>query len=242
VRADSIAGLAELTEKLVAAGVEDLVLDPAVRSFGGSLQTVTQLRRLALKKNYRPVGYPLITFPYLGVSDPALEELLADQQVAKYAGFVVLSKFDPAMIYPLLVLRANLFTDPQKPIQVEPGVYPINKPTADAPVMVTTNFSITYFAVANEVESSGLPGWLLVADAEGMSVLTAWAAGKFDAEKIAKTVKNTGIAEKVSHRKVVIPGHVAVLMGELEEELPGWQIKVGPREAVDLPRYLKTAW
>ena len=242
VRADSIAGLAELTEKLVAAGVEDLVLDPAVRSFGGSLQTVTQLRRLALKKNYRPVGYPLITFPYLGVSDPALEELLAYQQVAKYAGFVVLSKFDPAMIYPLLVLRANLFTDPQKPIQVEPGVYPINKPTADAPVMVTTNFSITYFAVANEVESSGLPGWLLVADAEGMSVLTAWAAGKFDAEKIAKTVKNTGIAEKVSHRKVVIPGHVAVLMGELEEELPVWQIKVGPREAVDLPRYLKTAW
>ncbi|MCX7707410.1 MAG: acetyl-CoA decarbonylase/synthase complex subunit gamma, partial [Anaerolineae bacterium] len=125
---------------------------------------------------------------------------------------------------------------------VEPGIYPINKPGPDAPVMVTTNFSITYFSVANEVESSGLPGWLLVADAEGMSVLTAWAAGKFDAEKIAKTVKNTGIVEKINHRKIVIPGHVAVLMGELEEELPGWQIKVGPREAVDLPRYLKTAW
>jgi acetyl-CoA decarbonylase/synthase, CODH/ACS complex subunit gamma len=242
VRADSVAGLAELTEKLVAAGVEDLVLDPAVRSFGGSLANLTQIRRLALKKNFRPVGYPVITFPALGAADPAMELLLAEQQVAKYAGFVVLSKFDPAAVYPLLVLRANLFTDPQKPIQVEPGIYPINKPTADAPVMVTTNFSITYFAVANELESSGLPSWLLVADAEGMSVLTAWAAGKFDAEKIAKTVKNTGIAEKVSHRKVVIPGHVAVLMGELEEELPGWQIKVGPREAVDLPRFLKTAW
>ncbi len=242
VRADSVAGLAELTEKLVAAGVEDLVLDPAVRSFGGSLQALTQLRRLALKKNFRLVGYPVITFPHLGTTDPAMEMLLAGQQIAKYAGFVVLSRFEPAQVYPLLVLRANLYTDPQKPIQVEPGVYPINKPTADSPVMVTTNFSITYFAVANEVESSGLPGWLLVADAEGMSVLTAWAAGKFDAEKIAKTVKNTGIAEKVSHRKVVIPGHVAVLMGELEEELPGWQIKVGPREAVDLPRFLKTAW
>ena len=107
---------------------------------------------------------------------------------------------------------------------MEPGVFPINKPNADSPVLVTTNFSIT-FAVANEMESSGLPAWLLVADAEGMSVLTAWAAGNFDAEKIAKTVKNTGIAEKISHRKVVIPGHVAVLMGELEEELPGWQIK-----------------
>lgn len=242
VRADSIADLAALTEKLTAAGIEDLVLDPALRGFSGSLAALTQLSRLARKKNVRAVGYPIIAFPYLGAADPELEGLLAGQQIAKYAGFVVLSGFDPATVYPLLVLRANLFTDPQKPIQVEPGIYPINKPTADSPVMVTTNFSITYFAVANEVESSGLPGWLLVADAEGMSVLTAWAAGKFDAEKIAKTVKTTGIAEKVNHRKVVIPGHVAVLMGELEEELPGWQIKVGPREAVDLPRFLKMAW
>ncbi len=242
VRADSMQGLAELTAKLVAAGVEDLVLDPAVRGFNGSLAALTQLRRLALKKNFRPVGYPIIAFPYLGAADAAMEQLLAGQQIAKYAGLVVLGHFDPTMIYPLLVLRANLFTDPQKPIQVEPGVYPINKPGADAPVLVTTNFSITYFAVANEMESSGLPAWLLVADAEGMSVLTAWAAGKFDAEKIAKTVKGAGIAEKVAHRKVVIPGHVAVLMGELEEELPGWTIKVGPREAVDLPRFIKTAW
>jgi acetyl-CoA decarbonylase/synthase, CODH/ACS complex subunit gamma len=242
VRAQTLGELAELTEKLVGAGVEDLVLDPTARDFAGSLVALTQLRRLALKKNFRPVGYPVITFPYLGTTDPSEEQLLAGQQIAKYAGLVVLSHFSPAMVYPLLVLRANLFTDPQKPIQVEPGIYPINKPTAKDPVMVTTNFSITYFAVANEVESSGLPGWLLVADAEGMSVLTAWAAGKFDAEKIAKTVKGTGIAEKVEHRKVVIPGHVAVLMGELEEELPGWEIKVGPREAVDLPRYLKTVW
>jgi acetyl-CoA decarbonylase/synthase complex subunit gamma len=122
---------------------------------------------------------------------------------------------------------------------VEPGIYEINNPGPNAPVMVTTNFSITYFAVANEVESSGHPGWLLVADAEGMSVLTAWAAGKFDAEKIAKTVKGTGIESKINHHKVIIPGHVAVLMGELEEELPGWQILVGPREAVDLPGFLK---
>ncbi|PKO22683.1 MAG: acetyl-CoA decarbonylase/synthase complex subunit gamma [Chloroflexi bacterium HGW-Chloroflexi-1] len=242
VRADTLAGLAELTDKLTGAGVEDLVLDPALRAFNGSLATLTQLRRLALKKNFRPVGYPIITFPYLGEADPAMEGLLAAQQIAKYAGMVVLGRFDPATVYPLLVLRANIYTDPQKPIQVEPGIYPINKPGPDTPVLVTTNFSITYFAVANEMESSGLPAWLLVADAEGMSVLTAWAAGKFDAEKIAKTVKGTGIAEKVGHRKVVIPGHVAVLLGELEEELPGWQIKVGPREAVDLPRYLKTAW
>jgi acetyl-CoA decarbonylase/synthase complex subunit gamma len=241
VRAGSVQALAGLTEKLTAAGVEDLVLAPAVHDFGGSLTALTQLRRLALK-NVRPVGYPVITFPYLAKGDADLEGLLAAQQIAKYAGLVVLGRFDPALVYPLLVLRANLYTDPQKPIQVEPGIYPINKPGPGDPVLVTTNFSITYFAVANEMESSGLPGWLLVADAEGMSVLTAWAAGKFDAEKIAKTVKTTGIAEKVNHQRIVIPGHVAVLMGELEEELPGWEIKVGPREAVDLPRYLKTVW
>jgi acetyl-CoA decarbonylase/synthase complex subunit gamma len=240
VRAETPAGLADLTGKLTAAGVEDLALDPAVRDFNGSLVMLTQLRRLALKKGVRELGYPIITFPVQGVSDTCLEPLLAAQQIAKYAGLVVLSHHDPAMAYPLLVLRQNIYTDPQKPIQVEPGIYPINKPGPAAPVLVTTNFSITYFAVANELESSGLPGWLLVVDAEGMSVLTAWAAGKFDAERIAKGIKGSGVIEKINHQRVVIPGHVAVLMGELEEELPGWDIKVGPREAVDLPRFLKS--
>ncbi|HID89019.1 MAG TPA: acetyl-CoA decarbonylase/synthase complex subunit gamma, partial [Anaerolineae bacterium] len=133
----------------------------------------------------------------------------------------------------------NVYTNPHEPIKVLPGIYEINEPGPEAPVMVTTNFSITYFSVANEVDGSGLPGWLLVADAEGMSVLTAWAAGKFDAERIAKTVKTTGIEGKINHRKLIIPGHVAVLLGELEEELPGWEILVGPREAVDLPGFLK---
>jgi acetyl-CoA decarbonylase/synthase, CODH/ACS complex subunit gamma len=105
---------------------------------------------------------------------------------------------------------------------------------------VTTNFSITYFSVANEVEGSGLPAWLLVTDAEGMSVLTAWAAGKFDAESIAKAVKEFGVADRVDRRQIVLPGHVAVLSGELEEELPGWSVMVGPREAVDLPAYMRT--
>ena len=189
---------------------------------------MTQLRRLALKKNFRALGYPIIAFPYLAATEPGMEMLLAGQQIAKYAGFVVLSRFEPAEVYPLLVLRANLFTDPQKPIQVEPGIYEINKPTADAPLLVTTNFSITYFAVANEMESSGLPAWLLVADAEGMSVLTAWAAGKFDAEKIAKSVKNTNIADKISHRKVVIPGHVAVLDGRAGRRAPRLADQGGP--------------
>jgi acetyl-CoA decarbonylase/synthase complex subunit gamma len=236
---DGLGGLAELTEKIVGAGVGDLVLDPGVRDPAGTLVTLTQMRRLALKKNYRPLGYPIITFPGEGGADPLEEAQLAAQQIAKYGGFVVLDHFTPASAYALLALRTNIFTDPQKPIQVQPGIYEINSPKTDSPLMVTTNFSITYFAVANEVDGSGLPGWLLVADAEGMSVLTAWAAGKFDAERIAKSVKSTGIEGKISHHKLIIPGHVAVLLGELEEELPGWQILVGPRDAVDLPGYLK---
>lgn len=227
--------LAALAEQVKEAGVEDIVLDPGVRDFKGSLTAFTQLRRLALKQNERTVGYPLIGF---AGEDP----VLAGQHIAKYAGFIVLDSFSPAAVYPLLVMRANLFTDPQKPIQVQPGLYEINQPKPGDPLMVTTNFSITYFAVANEVESSGLPGWLLVADAEGMSVLTAWAAGKFDAERIAKSVKTTSVADKLSHKRLIIPGHVAVLMGELEEELPGWEISVGPREAVDLPNFLKMQW
>lgn len=227
--------LADLAEKVRGAGVEDIVLDPGARDYKSGLTAFTQLRRLALKKNERSVGYPLLGF---AGDDP----LLAGQHIAKYAGFVVLDTFSPGTVYPLLVLRANIFTDPQKPIQVQPGIYEINSPKPADPLMVTTNFSITYFAVANEVESSGLPGWLLVADAEGMSVLTAWAAGKFDAERIAKSVKENGLGDKLSHKRLIIPGHVAVLMGELEEELPGWEINVGPREAVDLPNYLKMQW
>jgi len=147
--------------------------------------------------------------------------------------------FAPELAYPLLVLRQNIYTDPQKPIQVLPGLYEINNPTPDSPVLVTTNFSITYFSVANEVDGSGLPAWLLVTEAEGMSVLTAWAAGKFDAERIAKDVKRFGVADKVTNKRIVLPGHTAVLSGELEEELPDWEVKVGPREAVDLPGYMK---
>ncbi len=233
--------LANLADQVKSAGLEDLVLDPGTRGFGDSLQIATQMRRLAIKANQRACGFPLITFPGEG-PDAALEAPLVAQHVAKYGGFVVLDHFSPALVYPLLVLRQNIYTDPQKPIQVQPGIYEINSPKPDSPVMMTTNFSITYFAVANEIEGSGMPAWLLIADAEGMSVLTAWAAGKFDADKIVKTIKTTNIESKISHKKVVIPGAVAVLSGEVEGEMPGWSIMVGPREAVDIPSYYKNVW
>jgi acetyl-CoA decarbonylase/synthase complex subunit gamma len=237
VSADSVDGLAELTEKFKAKGVEDLVLNPVSKTMGAALAQYTQIRRLALK-NCRPLGYPVINFA-CAAGSAEREALVAAQAISKYAGFVVLDGFSPELIYALIVLRANIYTDPQKPIQVQPGLYEINNPTAASPVLITTNFSITYFSVANEVESAGLPAWLLVTDAEGLSVLTAWAAGKFDAERIAKAVKASGVEGKIAKKRICIPGQTAVLSGELEEELPGWEIKVGPREAVDLPGYMK---
>jgi len=239
LKGDSLDALADLTQKVQAKGLEDMVLDLGGENLGQWLERSTQVRRLALKANFRALGYPSIFFA--GQNGAEKEAVYAAQAIAKYAGFVVLDTFASEMIYPLLVLRENIYTDPQKPIQVQPGLYEINAPRPESPVLVTTNFSITYFSVANEVEGSGLPAWLLVTDAEGMSVLTAWAAGKFDAERIAKAVKGFDVASKVSKKRIVLPGHVAVLSGELEEELSDWEIRVGPREAVDLPAFIKQA-
>jgi acetyl-CoA decarbonylase/synthase complex subunit gamma len=237
---DGLEELAELTDKLKGAGVENLVLDPGSRDLATSLSQVTQLRRLALKKNFRPLGYPIIAFPGEAADSAEGEIVATTQYIAKYAGIIVMDRFEPAVAYPLLTLRLNIYTDPQKPISVDPGIYEFNSPTPDSPLLVTTNFSLTYFSVAGELDGGGMPAWLLICDAEGMSVLTAWAAGKFDAETIAKAAKTFGAGDKVAHKKITLPGHVAVLSGELEEELPGWEILVGPREAVDIPAYLKT--
>jgi acetyl-CoA decarbonylase/synthase complex subunit gamma len=238
--AGDAAGLAELSEQVRGAGVEDLVLDPGTAGLVADLSALTQLRRLALKKGARALGFPIFS----DASAPTWRSELvrATQAVAKYAGVIVLEHLEPAELYALITLRQNIYTDPQKPIQVEPKLYEIGAAGPDSPVLITTNFSLTYFSVSGEVEGAGVPAWLLVADSDGQSVLTGWAAGKFDAEKIAKTVKDTGIADKISHRKLVIPGHVAGLSGEVEEELPGWQIMVGPRDAVDIPNYLKNVW
>ncbi len=240
VESGNIDEMTALVEKLEAQGLKDFVLAPKQRSLLGTLTANTTIRRMALKENYKLLGFPIINFPG-DVGDPVREGSRAIQAIGKYSSFIVLDHFDPATAYSLLVLRANLFTDPQEPIQVTPGIYEINNPGPEDPFLVTTNFSITYFSVANEVESMGLPAWLLVTDSEGMSVLTAWAAGKFDAEIIAKDAKRFNAADKVTKLRIVLPGHVAVLSGELEEELPDWEVKVGPKEAVDLPAFLKEA-
>jgi acetyl-CoA decarbonylase/synthase complex subunit gamma len=239
---DGLNELAELTDKAAKSGVEDLIMDPGVRGFGDTLVTLTQLRRLALNKRFEPMGYPIITFPGEGTASAQEEAVLAGQHVAKYGGIIVLDHFSPAIAYALITLRLNVYTDPQKPIQMKPGLYQILEPKPTSPLCVTTNFSLTYFSIAGELEAAGWASWLLVCDTEGLSVLTAWSAGKFDADKIAKTVKGQNAAEKVNHRNVVIPGGVAVLRGELEEALPDWKIMVGPREAMAVGGYLKEHW
>ncbi len=240
VEAGNIDTMVDLVEKLESKDLKDFVLSPTQRTLIGTLTANTTIRRMALKENYHQLGFPIINFPG-DVGDPARELTLAMQAIGKYSSFIVMDTFDPATAYSLLVLRANIYTDPQEPIQVTPGIYEINNPGPEDPFLVTTNFSITYFSVANEVESMGIPAWLLVTDSEGMSVLTAWAAGKFDAEIIAKDAKRFNAAEKVTKKRIVLPGHTAVLSGELEEELPDWEVKVGPKEAVDLPAFMKEA-
>lgn len=240
VAEDGLTPLAQMVDQVSQKGVKEIVIDPGSRDFGSSLNLLTQLRRLALKK--RLLGYPIITFPGAGDKDEDEEAMLAAQHIAKYAGIIVLEHFTPAQVYPLLTLRMNIYTDPQKPIQVQPGIYPIGSPNANSPLCATTNFSLTYFSIAGELEASGFPAWLLVNDTEGLSVLTSWAAGKFDGARIAKTVKDFKVADSLSHRSIILPGHVAVLRGEVEEELQGWRVLVGPREAVDIGSFLKQQW
>jgi len=228
-----------LTEELTKMGLKDLVIDSGARSLKQLFEDQVVIRRSALN-NFRPLGFPTITFPCEMTSDPMKEALIAGTLVAKYAGIIVLSDFQGHLLFPLLVERMNIYTDPQRPMATTEGIYEINNPIKESPLIITSNFSLTYFIVSGEVESSRVPCWLLIKDTEGLSVLTGWAAGKFVADAIAPFVKKCGIGEKINHKTLVIPGAAAAISGELEEELPGWNIKIGPREAAYLAPYLKS--
>ncbi len=239
VKGENLAETARISEELLKMGLKDLVLDTGAQSVRELYEDQVILRRAAIKKRFKPFGFPSITFPYRYTQDFLSEAILASVLIPKYAGAVVLSDFKGEVLFPLFVERMNIFTDPQKPLVVEEGIYPINGPDENSPVLVTCNFALTYFIVSGEVEGSRVPSWLLIKDTEGLSVLTAWAAGKFGADTIAEFVKKSGIAEKVKHRKLVIPGYLAGIKGELEDELPDWEIIIGPREASGLPAFLK---
>jgi len=240
VRADSIDGLIALTEKLTAMGLKDLVLDSGAREIKQALEDQVAIRRAALKAGNRSLGFPTITFPCEMASTIEMEGMIAGLFVAKYGGIVVMSELTTEVIFPLLLERLNIFTDPQRPMTVTEGIFEIGNPDENSPVLVTTNFALTYFIVSGEIEASKVPAWLLIKDSEGLSVLTAWAAGKFGGDDVGAFVKKSGIMDKVKHTELIIPGYAAAIAGDVEEELPGWTITVGPREAAHIAGFLKS--
>jgi len=240
VKGQNLDDIIELTTRLEKYEIKDIVIDSGVKDIAGTLEDQVAMRRSALNQKMRSLGYPTMVMVSEVADDPLQESLIAATFVAKYAGIIVLSDFSGETLFPLLVLRMNLFSDPQRPLATTEGIYEIGGPGDNSPVLLTCNFSLTYFIVSGEIESSRVPGYLLVKDTEGLSVMTAWAAGKFGADTIASFVKKCGITDKVKHRKLIIPGYIAIESGALEEELPDWEIIVGPREGAHIPAFLKT--
>ncbi len=239
IKADSAEGLVPISDKLTGMGLKDLVLDPGSREPKQANADMIAIRRAALKNANRSVGFPTITFPCEMAANLDVETMLAAMYIAKYGGIVVLSDFAGESLFPLLLERLNIFTDPQRPMTVTEGIYQIGTPDENSPVLVTTNFALTYFIVSGEIEGSRVPSWLLIKDSEGLSVLTAWAAGKFAGDDVGAFVKKCGIMDKVKNKELIIPGYAAAIVGDIEEELPGWTITVGPREAAHLPGFLR---
>ncbi|MBU2547667.1 MAG: acetyl-CoA decarbonylase/synthase complex subunit gamma [Proteobacteria bacterium] len=239
VKADGLDALIALVDKLTGMGLKDLVIDSGARTVRQSFVDSVTIRRAALMAQNRSLGFPTITFPCEMTDNLAMQAAIAAGLVAKYAGLIVMSDFEGSTVFPLALERLNIYTDPQRPMTVTQGIYDINGPDENSPVLITSNFSLTYFIVSGEVEASRVPTWLLIMDTEGLSVLTAWAAGKFVGDAVGMFVKKSGIADKAKHNSLVIPGYAAAIMGDLEEELPGWKVTIGPREAAHIPKFLK---
>lgn len=232
--------VAEGAKALTGAGIKDIVLDTGNRGTKAAFVDSIGARRLALMSKMREVGFPTIVFANEMADDLVRESALASLFVAKYAGIVVLSDIQGESLFPLLLQRLNIYTDPQRPMKTEEKLYAIGNPGPNSPLMVTSNFSLTYFIVSGEIENSRIDSWLLVVDTEGLSVLTAWAAGKFVGDVIGALVKKLDIGSQLETKKIIIPGLTAIISGDLEEELGSeWEVLIGPREATLIPAYLK---
>ncbi len=238
-KADSLDAIAELSEKIKAAGVEDIVLNFQSPNLQSQLLNLSKMRALALKKVFRPLGYPTISYATDGDADTQVASAIS--LIGKYAGIVVLDTVEPYAILPMLTAVMNIYTDPQKPVQVEPKIYRIGEPDENSPVMFTTNFSLTYYTVESDVESSRIPSYVLVVDTEGTSVLTAYSGDKLNEKTVADALTKYGVEDLVKHRKLIIPGYVAVMSGKLEEAT-NWEVIVGPRECSMLPKFLQEVW
>jgi acetyl-CoA decarbonylase/synthase, CODH/ACS complex subunit gamma len=241
VKADgSIESAISLSEKLTGMGIKDIVIDTGTRDIKKAFEEQISIRRSALKDRFRPLGFPTIILANEMADDLMSESLVAATFVAKYGALIVMSDFQAHSLFPLFLERLNIYTDPQRPMTAEQGIYPINNPDENSPVLVTCNFSLTYFIVSSEIEASRVPAYLLVQDTEGLSVMTAWAAGKFSGESVGSFINKCGIKDKVKHKSIVIPGYAAGISGELEEEIPGYKVVVGPREASQISKFLKS--
>jgi len=244
--AESIEALSDLTEKIQAQGVEDIVLNLEAPNLRDQLYNLSKMRALALKKVFRPLGYPTISF--VRAREGQAPDGDADAQAAtaisllcKYSSIVVVDTTSAYAFLPTLTAVMNIFADPQKPVQVEPKVYPIGEPNANSPLMFTTNFSLTYYTVESDVEASRVPSYILVVDTEGTSVLTAYSGDKLNEKTVSDAMTKHGVQDLVEHRKLIIPGYVAVMSGKLEEAT-NWEVMVGPRECSMLPKYLQEVW
>ena len=236
LRASNLPELVSLSQQAAAAGCTKLVLDSGADTLGTMLNDQTAIRRAALNKKFKPLGFP--TLVRCAQTDPARQMMEGLTAVAKYAGVLVMDRLADEYLLPLVTARLNIYSDPQKPIQVEPGVHEVGEPTSESPVLVTTNFSLTYYLVEGDVMAAKTPAYIMAVDTKGTSVLTAWAAGDFTGESIAAALEKSGLADKVSHRNLVLPGGVAVLKGKLEES-SGWKVLVGPRESSGITTFFR---
>jgi acetyl-CoA decarbonylase/synthase complex subunit gamma len=228
--------VSSLTTELNNLGLSDLVIETGDKSISDKIWDLTEIRRLALKKNNRSLGYP--TLVVVDNADPFEEAQEAASYIAKYAGIILIRGVESFENLALLTLRQNIYTDPQKPLQIEPKLYAVGSVSDKSPVLVTTNFSLSYFTVLGEVEASKIPSYIVSVDTEGMSVLTAWAAEKFTPRKISDSLNKFGVKEVISHKRLIIPGYVSVISGELQDE-SGFEVIVGPKEAAGIPSFLK---
>jgi len=238
-KAKSIENLAELAEKIKTQGVEDIVLYLEEPNLSDQLYNLSQLRALALRKGFRPLGYPTLSCVSDGETDQ--QAAVGTSLICKYANIVVVDTAEPYAFLPMLTAVMNIYSDPQKPVQVEPKVYAIGEPDNNSPLIFTTNFSLTYYTVESDVEASRVPTHILVVDTEGTSVLTAYSGDKLNEKAVAGAMAKNNVESLVKHHKLVIPGYVAVMSGKLEETT-GWEIMVGPRESSMLPKYLQEVW
>jgi acetyl-CoA decarbonylase/synthase complex subunit gamma len=234
VRAGSVEELADLTAKCVKEGVEDLVLDPAPGTPRDFLTRSTRIRKLAVDRTLPEVGYPI----FCDTTSYPVPDAVCALGILKYASVIVTAPLAYPQKLAFLTLRQNIYTDPQKPIQMAPGLYPVNNPNKESPLLLTVNFSLTYFTVLGYLEGAKIPCHLLVVDTEGLSVLTAVAAGKLNETLIQDSLKKFGLGESVNHRTLVLPGYAAPISGRVED-VTGWKVIVGPRDAADLPEFLE---